>query len=298
MSVHLRDDPHKSGRLHSEPTQGHSERKGSGTPRLSGLFLAAIVPGLFERTAYIELVRETPIQILKARGVHHVRAPRALHFPTEALVPESRRHLELRTCLFALLKFALSDRAHIGSEQFVYFDPTDPSRCLAPDAFVCLGRPDEPFDSWKTWEQGTPQLAVEIDSDSDTRSAWEQKLQRYHALGVQELVRFDPDSTAGMRIRVWDRIEGDLVERVVEQEVTPCSVLDLWWVVRPGGGWPAVLRLARDPAGQQLLPTPEEHEEQLRQAESRLREAEQGQREAAERRIAELEAELRRRGDS
>ena len=32
---------------------------------------------------------------------------------------------------------------------------------------------------------------------------------------------------------VWDRVEGDLVERLVEGDSTPCLTLGLVWVVRP-----------------------------------------------------------------
>ena len=72
----------------------------------------------------------------------------------------------------------------------VYWDPTDPSRCLAPDAFVRLGVPDSIFGSWKTWERGAPEVAVEIVSDSDVSEAsWDAKLLRYQELGVRELVR-------------------------------------------------------------------------------------------------------------
>ncbi|WP_437931791.1 hypothetical protein WMF37_21890 [Sorangium sp. So ce291] len=41
-----------------------------------------------------------------------------------------------------------------------------------------------------------------------------------------ELVAFDPEAAPGERLRVWDRIDGDLVERVVEGERSPCTVLD------------------------------------------------------------------------
>jgi hypothetical protein len=39
------------------------------------------------------------------------------------------------------------------------------------------------------------------------------------------VVRFDCDASEGARLRVWDRVEGDLVERVVEGDRTPCTVL-------------------------------------------------------------------------
>jgi hypothetical protein len=112
-----------------------------------------------------------------------VREPRRLHFPVEETVPESKEHLELRTALYLILKMAFAERAAIGSDQFVYWDPTDPSACLAPDAFVRLGAPDELFDSWKVWERGAPEVAVEIVSASDCGDAvWARKHARYQRL--------------------------------------------------------------------------------------------------------------------
>lgn len=187
----------------------------------------------------------------------YTRAPRMIAFPTEAEVPESKRHLEIRTALYAILKHALRDRAMIGSEQFVYWDPTDPSECVAPDAFVRLGAPDERFVSWKTWERGAPHLAVEIVSSSDASEAsWAPKLRKYHRLGASEVVRFDPENG---ELRIWDFVEGDLVERVLSRgEPAECVPLGLFWVVAPDEASDLGLRLARDEAGKDLLLTPEE----------------------------------------
>ncbi len=198
-------------------------------------------------------------------------------------MPESKRHLMLRTYLFQLLSFHFSDQACIGSDQFVYWNARDPRRCLAPDVFLRHGMRDDLFASWKTWERGTPQLAVEITSESDQRGpAWEEKLERYHELGVEELVRFDLDAPAGQRLRVWNRTGNDLVERVVDGESSPLVLLGLHWVVIEDEHTGLTLRLARDAEGRQLLLTREETEAQARLA--------------AEQRVAELEEELRRRG--
>jgi hypothetical protein len=81
------------------------------------------------------------------RARRYARPPRRLEFPSEAEMPESKRHLELRTTLYLIIKHAFRDRALIGSDQFVYWDATDPSACLAPDVFVRLGGKDEIFSS-------------------------------------------------------------------------------------------------------------------------------------------------------
>lgn len=199
-------------------------------------------------------------------------------------MPETRRHYELRTTLFQVAKLAFADKASIGSDQLVYWNAADPNRCLAPDLFIRLGVPDTLFDSWKTWERGAPDVAVEIVSDSDASElAWEDRLHRYRELGVEELVRFDPIAPADF-LRVWDRVDEDLVERMLDDPlIAESPVLGLCWIVMPDAVLNRVLRLAKDASGGRLLPTPVE-----REAKRRLE---------AERRVQELEEALRERQD-
>lgn len=60
--------------------------------------------------------------------VRHVRAPTPLVFAVEADMPESRRHLMLRTFLFTTFERAFGGGAAIGSEQFLYFRASDPRK--------------------------------------------------------------------------------------------------------------------------------------------------------------------------
>ncbi len=64
--------------------------------------------------------------------------------------------------------------------------------------------------------------------------------------GVRELVTIHLDAPPGQRLRVWDRLEHDLVERVVEGERTPCVTLGLTLLVGPVDDYAVGLRLARD----------------------------------------------------
>jgi len=225
-------------------------------------------------------------------GVRYLRAPRPLHFPDTELVPESKRHLELRTLLYQLLKLAFADRAAIGCDQFVYWDPTDPSACLAPDAFVRWGEPDSMFTSWKVWERGAPQVAIEVISEADERDRdWGAKLEKYRRLGVTELVRFDPRST-DHALRVWDSADGDLVERELTAPCAQSRCLPGFWLVIEQPDTGPTLRMSHDEQGTRLYPTPVEHEAAARRAESEARRAEA---ETAEQRIRELEEQLRRR---
>lgn len=235
----------------------------------------------------------------------YLRDPVPLVFPTDEEVPEHKLHVELRTALYQLIQLALGDRVIVGTEQFVYFDAANPQRRLAPDVMVWVGAKDEIFGAWKVWERGAPHVAVEIVSPSDKPPGpWRKKLERYRQCGVGELVRFDPMAESG-RLRIWDRVDGDLVERDISApNAHACDALGLWWCVVSDPTFGVMLRLSRDSAGLELLPTLAEsrHQEaeararaeaEIAQAEAQKREAEAQKREAEER-IRELEAALER----
>lgn len=63
-------------------------------------------------------------------------------FPVEEQVPETELHLELRVLLYHLLKDYLGASATVGSDQFIYYDASNPAQVLAPDVYVCT-RPQE-----------------------------------------------------------------------------------------------------------------------------------------------------------
>jgi hypothetical protein len=236
-----------------------------------------------------------PEQLVVIDGNSYLRPPVPLHFPEDAEMPEGKRHLELRTLLFQFLQFAFASEAGIGCDQFVYWDPTDPRACLAPDAFVRFGQPDDLFGSWKVWERGAPHVAVEVISDSDDGpSAWAEKLEKYRRIGVRELIRFDPEASPQV-FRVWDLIGSDLLERKLSAPVAQSRVLPGFWriVERPGFG--PTLRLSHDELGERLFLTPAEHEVEARRTETEAHRAETEARQLAEQRVRELEAELRRR---
>jgi Uma2 family endonuclease len=221
-----------------------------------------------------------------------------LRFPEAAEMPESPVHLILRTFLYDLLRYFLGEEHSVGSEQFVYWAPTDPRRCLSPDLFVKLGAKERYVPSWKCWERGAPDLAVEVVSPSDSAdTTWEAKLARYRELGVTELLRFDREAPEGERLTAWDRVEGDFIARVISADTTPCLALGLTWVVCPVDVVSVGLRLAaRD--GNLIASRLEderagrEAERAGREAERAAREAEKATREAAEARVRELEERL------
>jgi hypothetical protein len=227
------------------------------------------------------------------RARRYLKAPAPLHFPVSEPMPEDKAHFVNRALLYDCLRLCFGGTACIGSSQFVYWDASDPRQCAAPDIFVRLGFGDRPFKIWKVWEHGAPQLAVELTSSDDRAPrVWADKLARYHRLGVEELARFDAED-GDQPLRIWDRVEGDFVERSLETPlVAECGPLSLFWIVVEHPSWGRTLRLGRDAGGHDLLPTEAESAEQARLQEQQARLQEQQAR--REEQQARLRAEAER----
>jgi hypothetical protein len=205
----------------------------------------------------------------------------------------------------------------------VYLDASNPKRCIAPDVYAKATPRGEPIRSWKVWERGAPDLAVEIVSDSDAPAlSWEEKLLTYQALGVKELVRLDLVSGQAP-LRVWNRTQEVLTERLID-DASPANgvaslVFNFYWVIAPAGTLPKTLRIATRLEPLLLVPSAteaveterqakeaerqakeaerqaKEAERQAKEAERQAKEAERQAKEEAQARVAELEALLRSR---
>jgi len=225
------------------------------------------------------------MKVVQSNGLRPARAVRAVDYPStdpEWDMPEGTRHSRLCEIMYQLLRVVVGPASTVGADQFVYFVAGEPKRKCAPDAFVKLGVPQAEFLSWKTWEDGTPELCVEILSASDTKEklTLKQKLTRFHAMGTSEVLVYDVDASPGSRLRAWDRIDGELRSRAIDGDVTRCKTLGLWFVIAPCAdeGQEAALRLSHDPEGHSLIGTSAEKE--------------RAEKERALARVAELEAQL------
>ena len=195
--------------------------------------------------------------------IRYVRPVVPVHFPAtdpEWDLGQNTLHGRLCELLYQVLVATLGPEHTVSDDQFVYYDASNPRLKCAPDVFVKLGTPQAHFASWKTWEDGVPELCVEILSPSDMEKlTLDQKLTRYLAIGVQEVLVLDPALAPGTRLRAWDRVDGDLVERVVERERTPCVTLGLHWVLTFDDALATdALRLATDAEGEHLVLTRDE----------------------------------------
>lgn len=182
----------------------------------------------------------------------------------------------------------------VGANQFIYWKQFDPSCKIAPDVFFLPGvKPGIKIDSWKIWETDIiPPLAIEVVSQ-DYLKDYGDAPASYDAIGVKELIIFDPGfdtlRSERMRFQVFRRVGKRGLVRVeatnakhVKSRVLGCSL-------RSVGADPDMVRvrLATGPEADHIFPTEAE-------AEHAAFETEHAARVEAEVEIARLRTELKR----
>jgi Uma2 family endonuclease len=266
-----------------------SAMQGSDAPNDSGVFVQYAVHGFSEDWVFEEgpvpesVWHDQAVELLKALLVHFVaRTGR------DAAV---FRNLAIRV---------REDRPRVG------FDP---------DVMLVEPRPRDAFElsSLRIWEPGqtVPALVIEVVSPGHPYKDYRNTPDQCAALGVTELVVFDPLRVGPKAhggpalIQIW-RKEAGVFTRIASGDGPFRSPFLDAYLVAPDDG--RLLRITDDHAGTRLWPTPEEAERAARRSERARAEAERAQTKAereradAERaekeralaRVAELEAELAR----
>jgi Uma2 family endonuclease len=180
---------------------------------------------------------------------------------------------------------------YIGSDNFFQWVEDEPKVQISPDVFVVDAPPEHLPSSFQTWREGfrPPRLAVEIVSD-DPKKDHDDAPDRYASLGARELVSFDPRAT-GRRPRrelltLYRRsTEGAFMHVYSGPGPAYSKELDSW-LVTTGSGDDLRLRVARDEAGVDLVPSTAERlaavqrlaqaaDERARAADRRARAADQ-----------------------
>jgi Uma2 family endonuclease len=202
-------------------------------------------------------------------------------------------------------------------DNFFAWIEAEPLVRVSPDAYLLDDPPPEPHPRmWETWRPGhkPPRWALEVVSE-DWKKDDDDNPPKYAQLGTRELVIFDPHAAEvgangnGAPVRVPLQVyrrgaDGAFIRVYHGNGPARSEEIDAWLVVRREGV--PRLRLARDAAGTDIVPTAEEAKRAAeaklieetaarRQAEEGRQQAEEGRRQA-EARIRELEAKLRKLG--
>jgi Uma2 family endonuclease len=243
-------------------------------------------------------------------------AARALRDPTVYREEDEVGEHEIQTYILELLRPLVERflaqrgvRAHVGSDQFVYWKQHDPTASIAPDLYVLPGVPqDIAIDVWKVWERGVvPSFVLEVVGKSPEKD-YDDAPRRYAELGVKELVVFDPfPGDDRVSFQVFRRVGRRPLQRLEVTDGDRVRSRELGCFVRAVGRRASLrLRLAAGKGGGDLFPTAEESERAAREMERAARETERAAREAeraareaalaelnaARARIAELERKL------
>ncbi|CAN5888295.1 hypothetical protein BH23ACT8_BH23ACT8_08500 [soil metagenome] len=125
--------------------------------------------------------------------------------PEEETAPEHDLHRLLVDQLLAGVRawFAGHDDVAVHSRLAWFPDRSDTRVRLDPDVMVVHGRPQGERKSFKSWVEGgaVPQVIVEVWSEDDTDSDYQQRLQRARAYGVGQVVMVDPFEVGGTMVR-------------------------------------------------------------------------------------------------
>ena len=188
-------------------------------------------------------------------------------------------------------------RGYVAADVLVYYDPNEPTTCVAPDVLVVLGLEGYLRKSYKVWEEGgrVPDFVLEVVSESTQKTDAGRKRRTYAELGVTEYFRYAPTNRrmAGMN---GHRLVGETLRagqwqplpRLGEERVLS-AVLGLELRVRQEYTQGPFRELRfHDPTTGKDLPTHKE-DKLAREAERQRRLAEQRARKEAERAREEAE---------
>lgn len=193
------------------------------------------------------------------------------------------------------IKYVLMERYSSRTDMFVdadlglYFEQGNRSALVAPDVLFAFGVDGGSRMSYKIWEEGKPpDLVVEVLSDKTWRKDLRVKPGLYEALGIREYWSFDQHRLSDDPPLLVRSLEnGRYLVDEGDGMAGHSTILDL--DIRVEG---TLLRL-HDPLTGLDLPDYNEAVAMYREAQSRAA-AEENARQAAERRVAELEEQLRR----
>jgi len=208
-----------------------------------------------------------------------------IHYPESDGKPmgETEIHiLQLVDLLVTLRAFFRNDpNVYVGGDMLMHFVEGDPTRFVVPDIFVVKGVPKRPARrTFKIWAEGkAPDVVIELTSAGTRREDTQRKHALYAKLGVREYFIFDPLGEYLKPALHGYRLSGESYAPLADAPLKS-EILGLELRVEDQH-----LHLF-DPARGEYLPSPDELQAQIEQADLMRR--------AAETRAARAEAELAR----
>lgn len=220
--------------------------------------------------------------------------------------PEHQRmEFRLQSALFAWQERTKQENLLIRCETACRWDRANPKVGVSPDVYITEKPPNDPktgrmVRSIRTWQSGhyPPRLAIEIVSHDRPKKDYRDSPHKHGLLGTKELWVFDPElcgytfDQAPVLLQVFKRAKNRKLRQVHAGEGPFRSdALDAW--VRVVGG---ELVISDDLEGQQPWLTLDEVQAKRAEEQAKRADEERQAKEAALAELAQLKAELAKRG--
>ncbi|MEO1266998.1 MAG: Uma2 family endonuclease [Myxococcota bacterium] len=193
-------------------------------------------------------------------------------------VPESTDQTQGIRTLMSILEVWLEekgwDHLYVGSDQFFAWMQKRPLVRLSPDVYIFEPPPGERrFKTLQMWEpdHNPPRIGIEFVSTSNRSKDHRDSHLKYDQLGAQELVLFEPEAAHALGpwpLKVYRRdSDGRWQQAEHPNDRAPIwlNTLEAWILMAWSADGPR-LRLSRDAAGHDRIPTHQERAAQERQA--------------------------------
>jgi Uma2 family endonuclease len=216
---------------------------------------------------------------------------------------ETDLHRDEMYRLITTLQAAFADRldVYVSGNLLLYYEEGNPRRLVSPDVFVVFGILKHRREIYKLWEEGAaPAVVIEVTSRTTRREDMVRKRDLYARLGVQEYYLYDPRFPELQYLN--PPLQGNVLERGAYERMTAdehgaltSAALNMRLELVDD-----VLYLFDVRTGERFLSPIEraELESARAAAEAARARAEAARADAAERRVTELEALLRERGEA
>jgi len=179
----------------------------------------------------------------------------------------------------------------VGRDAFFAWLEHEPLVRVSPDVYTLALPPPTPLPRmFETWRPGQtpPVFALEVVSD-DWKKDYDTGPAKYALLGARELVIFDADALRGptrpgrVPLQIFRREDdGAFVRTYAGPGPARAETLGAWLVTTASGDPSRLLRLSRDAAGEDLVPTAAERVSmERRRADEQARRADELERELA-----------------